>query len=246
MIGAARYIVRLDDACPTMDRNRWKRIERLLDCYRIRPIVAVIPDNRDKTLELDEPDPLFWDRVRDWQARDWSVALHGYQHRYRSSFSGLVPISRKSEFAGFSLASQRKMLGQAWRIFLDEGIRPEIWVAPSHSFDRNTLRALTAETDIRTISDGLSLFPHRRYGFTWVPQQMWRLRPRPLGVWTACYHPNEMEDTDFDELERALRLNHSRCVRVQDILENIGERSTIDRLFHTIYLSLFRLKRLLV
>ena len=43
----ANYIVRMDDACPTMNSERWDRVERILDNHDIHPVVAVIPDNRE-------------------------------------------------------------------------------------------------------------------------------------------------------------------------------------------------------
>jgi hypothetical protein len=68
----ARYLVRLDDACPTSNRKMWREAESILDANDVRPIVAVIPDNRDAKMLIDEPDPDFWERTRGWQARgDW-------------------------------------------------------------------------------------------------------------------------------------------------------------------------------
>lgn len=37
------------------------------------------------------------------------------------------------------------------------GIDPTVWIAPAHSFDKNTLIALKLETNIRIISDGFVL-----------------------------------------------------------------------------------------
>ena len=59
----AKYIIRLDDACPTMHKENWDRMERLLFKYNISPVVAVIPDCRDEKLNIDEPDTSFWERV---------------------------------------------------------------------------------------------------------------------------------------------------------------------------------------
>ena len=35
------YCLRLDDACPQMNTEKWARIERILDKYKVRPIVGV-------------------------------------------------------------------------------------------------------------------------------------------------------------------------------------------------------------
>lgn len=41
------YCLRLDDACPQMNAEKWAGVERILDKYKVRPIVGVIPENRD-------------------------------------------------------------------------------------------------------------------------------------------------------------------------------------------------------
>ena len=42
-----KYVIRLDDACPNMNLEKWDKIESLLDKYSIKPIVGIIPDNED-------------------------------------------------------------------------------------------------------------------------------------------------------------------------------------------------------
>jgi len=44
------YLIRLDDASEFMDIDKWTTMEILLDNYRIKPIVGVIPDNNDGDL----------------------------------------------------------------------------------------------------------------------------------------------------------------------------------------------------
>ena len=102
----AKYLVRLDDACPTYNKENWDRLEKLLDEYNIKPIVAVIPENRDEKLKYDNPDKGFWDKVYAWQEKHWTIGLHGFEHRYTTKSGGLVPLNKKSEFAGVSLAKQ--------------------------------------------------------------------------------------------------------------------------------------------
>ena len=42
-----KYLIRLDDACPTMDWGKWRRMERILDKYKVKPMVGIIPENND-------------------------------------------------------------------------------------------------------------------------------------------------------------------------------------------------------
>ena len=60
----SQYILRLDDASDYMDVKKWQRMEELLDQYGIKPLVGVIPDNRDSSLtDTYEQDPEFWIRL---------------------------------------------------------------------------------------------------------------------------------------------------------------------------------------
>lgn len=196
----ANYILRMDDACPTMHGN-WERIESILNHYGIRPIVAVIPANADPQMNLQDARPDFWDIVRRWQQNGWCIALHGYDHVYTQHETGLVGIGRKSEFAGLPYEQQAQKIEAGLRVFAREKITARCWVAPSHSFDLDTLKALREKSAIRTVSDGLALHPFTQYGFDWIPQQLWRFRTMPFGTWTFCLHPNTMKEKDLQNLD---------------------------------------------
>lgn len=232
----ARYILRLDDACETYRREVWLKLEEVLDRYDIKPIVGVIPKNIDPALKFGAPDPEFWDRVRNWQKKGWIIAMHGYRHDLRNSGKqgSLVPIQPLTEFAGFPAENQREKIRLAWGIFRREQVKPTMWMAPAHSFDRITLDILREETDIRMITDGLGVLPYQEHGFTWLPQQSWSLRTRSFGVWTTCLHPNSMDDADLKRLEDAL--GHVRPYILSDyekLAKEFKERARgfVDRVF---------------
>ncbi len=209
---SGRYLIRFDDICPTMSWPRWNRIEAGLRARGIRPIVAIVPDNADEKLVAGPANPAFWDRARGWQAAGWSIGLHGYRHRYETSDAGIVGLQAKSEFADVEPGEQRRRIAAGLALLRSEGLSPAVWVAPSHSFDAATVAALAAE-GLTTISDGLRLLPHRdEHQVTWVPQQLWRFRPRPFGVWTVCLHHNRWTDGDVDDLLNACDRYRSRIV----------------------------------
>lgn len=62
------YCLRLDDACPQMNTEKWARIERILDKYKVRPIVGVIPENRDPDF-VAVADENFWKKACEWQKK---------------------------------------------------------------------------------------------------------------------------------------------------------------------------------
>jgi predicted deacetylase len=232
-VNRARYIVRFDDACPTMDHDIWHRIEAALDRHGVKPIVGVIPDNRDEAQKIDEPDPDFWDRVRTWQAKGWTIALHGYQHRFVTDDPGLFGWNARSEFAGLSKAEQEDKLGRALAIFRSQGVTADAWMAPNHSFDLVTVQALS-ELGIDTITDGLGLFPHRdARGTTWLPVQLWSFLPRSFGLWTVVLHPNVWTEGELERFERDLESYACDIIDVPTALARYGRRrrSLLDATF---------------
>lgn len=227
----ASYLIRLDDACPTMDHARWDRLEALFDDLGIRPIVAIVPDNKDEELAPGPPDPQFWAKARQWQEKGWTIALHGYNHRLRP-YKGrqYLPFHHRSEFAGFSLEEQVLKIRAGWQKLVTEKLLPTVWVAPAHSFDRNTLQALHLETPIRTVSDGVATDEFDHHGFRWIPQQLWSFVPKRRGLWTVCLHPNTMTDDAFAELERLLRGPYlGRVIGLSDTSPSNRRRNLRDR-----------------
>jgi predicted deacetylase len=187
---AGKLILRFDDICPTMNWPVWQQIEHVLLEADVKPLVAVIPDNKDPNFHICPPRRDFWERVRLWNALGWTIGVHGYQHAYVTECSGLMGINRASEFAGLPFSDQERKIRSALRIFGSEGLAPSVWIAPGHSFDVATLRVLS-EVGLRVMSDGLNIFPYEDgRGILWVPQQMWRFRGTPFGVWTICLHHN--------------------------------------------------------
>ena len=48
-----KYLIRLDDACPTMDSVKWEKMLNILDRYEVKPMVGIIPHNEDPKLHID-------------------------------------------------------------------------------------------------------------------------------------------------------------------------------------------------
>src|SRR4051812_5394902 len=134
----ARYIVRFDDICPTMNWGVWDEVESHLIARGIRPILAVVPDNRDPALEVGTLREDFWPRVRHWQSLGWTIATHGLHHLYETRSSGLLGLNESSEFAGLGVNEQRRKLETARSIMGDNGVSSDTWIAPAHSFDEAT------------------------------------------------------------------------------------------------------------
>jgi hypothetical protein len=241
---SAKFLIRFDDICPTMNWDTWNRLEEVLDEARVKPIVAIVPDNRDNALVVDPPSSDFWTRARAWQAKGWQIGMHGYQHTWESTESGLLGLNRVSEFAGLSAAVQHQKLSCALELFRQHGLDPQVWVAPAHSFDETTVRILH-ELGLRIISDGFFWRPVYRFGCIWIPQQLWRLRPLPFGVWTVCYHPNSFAVRDVDELRRDFFRYRKRIVSLEGIVSQRDPTpfGRLDKLGARLWLGAVRVRR---
>lgn len=202
-----RYLMRLDDACPKRDVIKWDRMEKLLDKYGVKPLVGIIPDCMDPYMSSYREDPDFWNvRVKEWQAKGWEMALHGFNHVFNTECGGINPVNKCSEFAGLPLERQKKMIAEGVALLRAHGINPKVFFAPAHTFDENTIKALQEESDIRIISDTPANKPYSRFGMTFVPQQSGRVRKLPFDIVTFCYHPNTMSENMFAQLEEFLKI----------------------------------------
>jgi|SRR6476661_682060 len=204
------YFIRLDDLCPTNDRSKWQRFFDLFDRYNIKPLIAVIPDNKDPKLQITEPDPNFWDWVRSLQDKGYILAMHGYEHKYITDKPGMMKYNYRSEFAGLPLSIQEAKIKEAQQIFDREQVKTEVFIAPAHSFDKNTLLAIKRNSTVKVISDGLLDVPYEKDGFKWVPVQLAEAMEKENGTWTFNYHPETTRDVKFKELEAFIEKHHDK------------------------------------
>lgn len=231
-----QYIIRLDDASEYMDLQKWIRMEKLLDEYDIKPIFGIIPKNGDESLiSKYEWNPDFWNLMHRWIEKGWIPAMHGYEHRYVTKDGGINPVNKRSEFAGLPYAEQAEKIRKGYQILKEHSILPDIFFAPSHTFDINTLIALKEETPIRIISDTVAWDVYKDGDFWFIPQQSGRARKLPFKTITFCYHPNAMSDNDFVVLESFC---HTHTFSSFPIVQSYRRKKTFDRLLNRIYLSL--------
>lgn len=241
----AKYLIRFDDICPTMNWEVWAVIEKCILDAGVKPILAVVPDNCDLKLAVSSPRYDFWEQVRIWQSWEWTIGLHGYQHKYVTDNAGLLRINPYSEFAGLSLAEQSEKLDKGIKIFQEQGVRPDIWIAPAHSFDAVTVTALK-ERGISLISDGFTLFPYRDgEGVIWIPQQIWRFRHMPFGTWTICFHHNSWTKEDLLAFRSGIDEFNPMITSVNVVTARHGKRlkSKVDDVISNLIPSCIHLKR---
>lgn len=236
-----QYLIRLDDACPTMDVSKWDRMEEILSRYRVKPMVGVIPHSEDPKQLIDSVDVAFWDKVTGWEKKGWAIALHGYNHCYTSNggLKGLNPMWARSEFAGLPLDEQKEKIRKGVAIMRENGINPKYFFAPSHTFDENTLNALREESDIRIVSDTIALQPYKYKDFVFIPQFSGQCRKmRMKGIFTFCFHPNTMENEAFLQTEQFLKSHGDKFTTFDQLdLEILGKKDIISRALSWAYFT---------
>jgi predicted deacetylase len=213
--------------------------------FGIRPILAVVPDNRDPELEVEEPDPDFWRQMRAMEAAGAIIGMHGYRHLCAAHGRSLAPLHRTTEFAGVPEQTQRQWICAGLGILRSQGLNPRIWVAPRHGFDRSTLRVLQEE-GIGLLSDGLVRRPFTRDGLMWIPQQLWAPVEKTRGLWTICLHSNTAPDALVRQLEEFVRRHAVQFTSVDRIVAEScpGESGLIESLFEKAAMLRFAQRRI--
>lgn len=199
--------VRMDDITPDMDWEKFLEFKALLDKHRIRPLIGVVPDNRDENLNRGankgkEREKIgdFWEYIRALQNEGWVIAMHGFRHVYTQKRGGMFPLNHFSEFAGLAYRQQLAMLEEGKAILESHGIKTDIFMAPAHSYDRNTLKALQ-KLGFTKMTDGFGSRPYVWKGMRFYPISF-RLESslkKKNGMTTIVIHTNTMGRKDMEK-----------------------------------------------
>lgn len=206
-----RVAVRLDDIAPGMNWKNFERMMTLLSEKNAMPLLGVIPDCQDakiagmKGVTEEEPET-FAARMKQLREEGAVIAMHGAHHVYKTENGGLFPLNRASEFAGLTLEEQEQLIGEGVEAMKAMGLETDIFMAPSHSYDENMLKAL-AGAGFHRLTDGFGHRPYRYHGMTFYPIAFSRSmveRSGSAGTVTVVYHVNTMRNRDFAEAEAFL------------------------------------------
>jgi predicted deacetylase len=227
-----------------MNEGRWDGLRQLIEEFGLRPILAVVPDNQDCELDASPPAPGFWEQMRRMQTAGATIALHGYRHLCSARGKSILPFGDRSEFAGVAAEMQRDQIARGAGILRGHGLDPRLWVAPKHTFDWNTLRALREE-GFEYLSDGFARVPFRRGGVTWIPMQLWEPVQKARGLWTICMHPNTTVARRLDQLRAFLRHSAAQFTSFDRVVAEFdgAELRGYERLYEFMATERVRLRR---
>lgn len=228
-----KIAVRLDDITPDMDWERFFQFKTLLDRYQVKPLIGVVPDNRDENLKKQsggKPED-FWDYVKDLEKDGWTLAMHGVHHLYTTGKGGIFPLNDFSEFAGLPFAQQKEMLSQGKRILEERGIRTEIFMAPAHSYDGNTLKALK-DTGFTAITDGFGNRPYFWRGLKFYPISfnLSSTLQKKAGYSTMVVHTDTIDEEDLRRYESYFKNKNAQWISFSEYIgQPAGNRTIFAR-----------------
>ena len=216
-----RFVIRFDDVTPGMAWSKFAPFVALAQELDIPYLIGVVPDCRDPALRVEPHRADFWDFVRERVVRGWTVAQHGHTHHYVTAERGLLGIGKKSEFAGLPFAEQKEMLATGKNILVREGVWQPVFMAPSHSFDANTLKALD-DLGFESLTDGYGFYPYKIKGLMAVPQLFSKPIGFGFGVETVCLHVNTLSVAQIDRQVAALRARRGSIISFSEALKVVS------------------------
>ena len=208
-------LIRFDDIAPNMNWKMMDKCERLLNEYKIKPVVGVIPNNQDRELLSYEKRDKFWQIIKQWQNMNWAVAMHGYTHVYDSETQkkDYFRYGGKSEFYGHTLQEQLSRLNKGKKIFDQNNIKVNTFFAPNHTYDLNTFNALK-KAGLYRIIDGYGLSPFVKNDINFLPQLFYKLIFIPVGIQSTQLHINYWNENDFIKFENFVKKHHSKIIDI--------------------------------
>jgi len=221
-----RVIFRLDDITPGMDWDKFNRVKDIFQKYSVVPLIGVVPDNRDATLHVQDGCERFWEEINILQKHGWKIAQHGTYHQYVSESSGILGINPFSEFAGLPYEEQYEKIREGKHILEDNNIITDIFMAPGHTYDKNTIKALVCN-GFNIITDGLYKKPYLFEGIIFIPCRLQGYKNRG-GLDTICLHTNFMSEKDIQYLEHFCCNNLDKVMPFEpELLKEYAVRRTV-------------------
>lgn len=213
---STRFILRFDDITPGMAWSKFLPVKEKLESIGVKSLLGVVPDCRDSSLTVEQERTDFFDYVRHWVVYGDTIAQHGTFHTYTNENSGILKINNRSEFAGITKSEQLKLLNKGKQILEIEGVWQPYFMAPAHSFDLETVKALS-ELNFIAITDGYGFFPYKLGNIVMVPQLTSFPFDTGFGYVTICLHINNMLQDEIDKLYAFTEKNQERFVDFSNV-----------------------------
>ena len=236
-------LIRFDDISENMNWKFMQKSEEIFDKYNIKPLLGVIPNNKDKEFLGYEKKENFWQKVRNWQKKGWEISMHGLTHVYdtETNKKDFFGYGGKSEFYGHPFEVQVEKISKGLKIFHSEGIKIRSFFAPNHTYDFNTFKALK-ENNLNKTIDGYGFFPYEEFGIHFIPQLFYKEIMLPFGIQSTQVHLNYMNEENFTKFQKFILKNKKEIISFDEALNasNNGIFSKLTRFTSEKILKLLR------
>ena len=238
-------LIRLDDIAENMNWDLMNKAEFLFEKYKIKPVLGVIPNNKDNELLSYPKRNNFWEQVRIWKSKGWEIAMHGSTHVYDKDTKNKDYFGHggRSEFFGHSIEMQMLKIKEGLKKFDSEKIKIRSFYAPNHTYDKNTLEALKV-SGINEIIDGYGLMPYTENDIKFIPQLFYKLSLLPFGIQTTQIHLNYWKQKDFDNFEKFISNNLNKIITYDQALEKINN-NLFYKFINVLTKTLLKIKRII-
>lgn len=221
------YLLRFDDITEQMAWSKFLPLKEELEKNKISSILGVVPNCKDKHLNIENVKEDFFDIIRYYKNYGDTITQHGTTHVYTQSDSGLLNINPFSEFAGLSYDEQYKKLKIGKEFLVKEQVWQPYFMAPAHSFDTNTLKALS-DLKFQAITDGYGFYPYIEENIILVPQLFSKPINFGFGISTICLHINQMTDKEIENILAFIKNNRQYFINFEEALELVP-KTLIDK-----------------
>ena len=238
-------LIRLDDITENMNWDLMEKSELLFEKYSIKPVLGVIPNNKDDEFLAFPKKNDFWNRVRDWRNKGWEIAMHGYTHIYDKmckKSDDYFNYGGGSEFFGHSLETQMSRIKSGLKKFQDENIKIRTFFAPNQTYDKNTFIALK-KCGINQVLDGYGLMPYIEDEIKFVPQLFQKVILLPFGIQSTKLHLNEWKEKDFENFEQFINKNSKKIISYDQALQKVNN-NFFYKFINILSKKILRLKRI--
>ena len=239
-----KILIRFDDIAENMNWKMFDKVEILLNEKNIKPVLGVIPNNKDPDLLKYPKKDNFWKKINDLKDNGWEIAMHDYDHLYTTETykKDYFKHGGRSEFFGNSLPKQIEKIKSGLKIFLSKKINIRVFFAPNHTYDENTFLALK-KSGIFQVIDGYGIAPFVKKEIKFIPQLFYKLYTLPIGVQSTQIHLNYWNENDFENFKIFLNKNTNNFITYDEALNEI-DNTFIMKFVNKIIEILLRLKRL--
>ena len=238
-------LIRLDDIAENMNWDLMEKSELLFEKYAIKPVLGVIPNNKDNDLLSYPRKNDFWKQVRKWRDKGWQISMHGSTHVYdkKSKNEDYFGYGGESEFCGHSLEAQMSKIKDGLIKFKDEKIEIKSFFAPNHTYDKNTFAALK-NSGINEILDGYGLMPYVENDIKFIPQLFYNIFALPFGIQSTQIHLNYWKQKDFVDFEKFIQKNAKKIITYDQALEKVNNNFSYT-LVKNVLIKMLKFKRII-